>query len=239
MSRRSRRRSGAPGLIGLLIAGMALLAVALMIDVALRRPAIAPEPPDDYGTPVSQNSALAQADKQNSLPSVGSHEGCRIARFGLAPWAPPGTTWTPERRLATQAAFMHMGMPDSTAQRAVKAIEHDGPDDVIGMGNRGGIGLGGNTYGPMFHTTFKSAAMGRVTCRYTRTAFASDARTADAAVWIVDGWHVAVFLVCGNVSVLYPGPLLAPKNERVNQVPEPSTIWLMLSGLGFLIWRKR
>jgi hypothetical protein len=183
---------------------------------------------NNYGTPTLDGDAR-----------VSIHVGCKIERFGVAPWAPPGSEWTPERRLATQIALTQMGLPLASAYKATGAIEHDVPTTMLEASNLGATDRAGTTYS-RFHTTFASRKNGRVTCLESRTDFPTDNRTEAARVWIVDGYTVGEFMRCGNVSVFFPGPLRSPYALRTYSVPEPSTFWLMALGvIGLICSRSR
>jgi hypothetical protein len=212
-----------------LYAAIGVLASALAVQTGLNLRESMQEPADFYGEPAKSGpSVLAQ------------RIGCRIARFGLRPWAAPGTPWTTDRRAATRIALRDMGLPPGAALLAAAAMETAAPDDVVGMGNRGGVGMHGKTFEPAFDTSYRSIESGRVVCHHSRTNFAVDTRAEYAPIWRIEHegavYWAGEFMACGNVSRFYEGPAIGPRQvlAQPQQLPEPGAGGLVLAAL--LAW---
>lgn len=260
--RYQRRRPKLPRAV--LYVLICLLAVVCFGLIAYKAPPT-PEAVDYWGE-VDDSPEVEEPAGVHSKSPISTYKDCEIAHLGMFPWAKFGV-WNDERRDSTKDAFILMGVPEVTAIKAVYAMEHLPSDDVLAVGNAGGIGRSGETYSPVFDTTYKSQANGRVMCRNSKLIFSNPAAATAAPIWKVDGYVLGDFMACSNATRFTPGVLIPvppsspslvpmPPSEsgitvvpptaphmpylgRVNHVPEPGTFWLMLLGFIGLVWSRR
>ena len=228
-----------------------------------------PEPANDWGNPAISPSDPRSGANFVSLPHengpratypgridavpgayLDERTGCRIARFGAAPWD-EHHAHGPEWRRASRIALMRMGLPLDAANQALHMIDMGAVTDIVGMGGTGGTAtVSRQRYLPVFSTTYMKDGQ-RVVCHDSRASFKDASQREYAALYVVGPYHVAVFQRCGNVSRLFvspdaaepgidvvPAPGIGP-DEVAHHVPEPGTLALVLVGLVGLFFRRK
>lgn len=236
MIRRARQRSRLH-LYATIIA-LAGSTLALGIGSALPEP---DAPVNDYGYPVPTLAASIAPD----APIVQEFAGCKLARFGTAPWAHRFEPWHENRIRASEQAFRLMGLPRSTAQAAVDLVRANRPTEFVLIGNQGGRSLSGETFGRKFATSYRGTN-GYAVCHDSSTNFRDSWQEETCVAWRLVGadgteYWVGYCPACNNLARFFPGEA-TPEVRRmveVNEVPEPSSVWLVGLGLVGIIFSRR
>ena len=224
--RRSTQRSLLPWQVGTAVAVACSLGLAMQ-NAVHRRDAIGPA--DDYGRVLPGQTAI------DLDAPVQQRTGCRIARFGMAPYNAKfdrGAEW----QRTTRAALLRMGLPLDAANQAVQRLRDGWIDDTVGIGSRGAMATASRQiYLPVFSTTYRQDGV-PVVCHDSRATFLNPNRLEAARLLVIPTqqgtFHIAEILACGNVSRLIPGDV--PDGIQplpLHTVPEPGTWGLMLLGL--------
>ena len=217
------------------------------------------EPKNDWGVPMPANPpVLSVMPGPANLPAplvLTANRPCKIARFGQSPWDKhnaQGAEWA----AASIIAFERMGLPQDAAKQALEAIQAGRTTDTVAMGNTGGVAMHSRqTYAPVFATTGIPKGQ-RVVCLEASTAFRDPAQVEHGELYVIGPYHIWCPLICRNCGRVYPAPMAGPVLEkmpapesgfgvvpevkpgqtwapgRVNTVPEPSSLWLVLIGIG-------
>lgn len=163
-----------------------------------------PAPADFYGNPVILSNVSAAAARHFDVRT-----GCRISRFGVAPWRFNRETKDATWGDMTYRALTAAGMPEPAALMAVTAMRTGKPDETLGMGDTYGQGHTSAMYFlPRYDSTYRTG--NRYTaCLDSGTRFGND-RQESATVYRIghEGkvYFVGEFLACGNVTRFYPAP---------------------------------
>lgn len=180
-----------------------MLAIGPAVTYAVRQADKAPA--DYYGAPVKLDTSASA-----TAPLFDERTGCRISRFGVAPWRPNGAPRDERWADMTGRALRAAGLPEEAAAKAIVAMRTGKADETAGLGNdHGQAHTSGMYFRKGFDTTYR-VGNHYTLCHDSATRFTDPSRQESTTIYRIPHggqvYFVGEFLTCGNVTRFYPAP---------------------------------